>query len=132
METKNVLKRMALFVWVVSLLVGFTACSSEDDEPYVVTYDVAGSLTASGGDDPLITIKVVSDYSTVLDQVMGGSFCTKDKDAEIIEACDKVFEKHKAQYTNVFGNVEIRKTVGTMSSPDDELPSTVLKTYNYE
>lgn len=132
METKNVLKRMALFVWVVALLVGFSACSSEDDELYVVTYDVAGSLTAVGGDDPLITIKVITDYSTVLDQVMGGSFCTTDKDAEIIEACDQVFEKHKTQYTNVYGSVEIRKTVGTMSSPDDELPSTVLKTYNYE
>ena len=111
---------------------GFTACSSEDDEPYVVTYDVAVNLTVSGEDDPFITIKVLSDYSTVLDQVMGGSFCTKDKDAEIIEACDKVFEKHKTQYTNAFGYAEIRKTVGTMSSPDDELPSTVLKTYNYE
>ena len=132
METKNVLKRMALFVWVVALLVGFTACSSEDDEPYVVTYDVAVNLTVSGEDDPFITIKVLSDYSTVLDQVMGGSFCTKDKDVEIIEACDKVFEKHKTQYTNAFGYAEIRKTVGTMSSPDDELPSTVLKTYNYE
>ena len=104
METKNVLKRMALFVWVVALLVGFTACSSEDDEPYVVTYDVAVNLTVSGEDDPFITI----------------------------EACDKVFEKHKTQYTNAFGYAEIRKTVGTMSSPDDELPSTVLKTYNYE
>lgn len=130
METRNVLKRMALFVWVVALLVGFTACSSEDDELYVVTYDVAADFSDSGEDGH--SIKIILDYSTVLDQVMGGSFCTKDKDAEIIEACDKVFEKHKTQYTNVFGNVEIRKTVGTMSSPDDELPSTVLKTYNYE
>lgn len=131
MKTKDVFKRMAMLVWVMALAVGFTACSS-DDETYVVTYDVASSLTASGDVDPLIAVKAATDYSTALDQVMGGSFCTTDKDAEIIAACDEVFSKHKTQYPTLKGYVEIRKTVGTVTSPDEELPSTVLKTYNYE
>ena len=102
-----------------------------DDELYVVTYGTATSLTASG-EDALSVVKAISDYSTALNQVMGGSFCTTDKDAEVIKACDKVFEKHQALYPSLKGYVEIRKTVGTTSSPDEELPSTVVKTYTYE
>ena len=131
MKTKDVFKRMALLVWVMALAIGFTACSSDDDELYVVTYSTATSLTASG-EDALSVVKAISDYSTALNQVMGGSFCTTDKDAEVIEACDKVFEKHQALYPSLKGYVEIRKTVGTTSSPDEELPSTVVKTYTYE
>ena len=132
MKTKDVFKRMALLVWVMALAIGFTACSSDDDELYVVTYDTATSLTASGEDALSAPVNAISDYSTALKQVMGGSFCTTDKDAEVIEACDKVFEKHQTLYPSLKGYVEIRKTVGTTSSPDEELPSTVVKTYTYE
>lgn len=132
MKMKDVFKRMALLVWVMALAAGFTACSSDDDEPYVVTYDVAASLTASEGDDPLASAKAATDYDAVISQVMGGIFCTTDKDAEIIAACDEVFEKHKTQYPFLKGYVEIRKTVGITTSPDEELPSTVIKTYNYK
>ena len=41
MKTKDVFKRMALLVWVMALAIGFTACSSDDDELYVVTYGTA-------------------------------------------------------------------------------------------
>lgn len=133
MKTKSVLKRIIFFVWVVTLLAGFTACSSEEDNGlYVVTYSAGGTLSATGFDNTLVTLKVIADYNTTIGQVMGGSFCTADKDKEIIEACDKIFEKHKTQYTNAKGLVNIEKTIGTTSSPDEELPSTTLKTYKYE
>ena len=65
MKTKDVFKRMALLVWVMALAIGFTACSSDDDELYVVTYGTATSLTASG-EDALSVVKAISDYSTAL------------------------------------------------------------------
>ena len=117
----------------VIMIAALSSCE-EKENVTTITYGVVGSLQSSSHDitasQPSIT-----DYTEAIQEVLGGYYATKEMDAEVVEACDKVYASHKSMIEtagiSVKGSLELRKTVGSATSPDEELKYTVLKTYNY-
>ena len=102
----------------------FTSCSKDDaDSNNLYYYRANGSITGTGGFGGLF---VITDYTTAIESVVGDGF-TNQEDQKVIQACDAVYAKHKAEYgTTVSGKVEInRHKLG------DDNDVKVIKEYKY-
>ena len=129
---KTIFRKFVAMALGAVLTFAFAACSSDEDETIrVYTYEASGSLSGSG-DDASAAFTGLVDYTKAIETVVGGSYTFSEMDNEVVSACDAVYKKHLAEHPSLKGTIEIRKTVGNTSSPDETLPATVLKTYKYE
>lgn len=118
---KYILAAVALICMTLTFVM--TSCNKENDErDNVISY--SASLTINGG--TVSDMKSVGDYTTAIESVVG-TYNTASKDAEVIAACDKVFQKHKDNKTTLKGAVNIKKFVGL-----SDKTGSILKTYTYE
>lgn len=129
MKTRNILRNKtfsaALLAATVllSLLTGFSSCSSDDDPTSNYVYYIADGTVSSTGD--FGALFAIAEYNSAIKEVMGDEY--KEADSEIIAACDAVYASHRSKYSNVKGEVTITKRwLG------DDSKSTVIKTYKYE
>lgn len=127
----KIIRNILVLLSSVIMIAAISSCKKE--EVTTITYGVSGSLQSSSQD--IASQPSITDYTEAIQEVLGGYYATKEMDAEVIEACDKVYASHKSMIEttgiSVKGSLELRKTVGSATSPDEELKYTVLKTYNY-
>lgn len=106
--------------------VSFPACSSDNDESTsIISYVAEGSVSGEGN-DAFPALAALASYTLAIEKAIGGSYCTSSKDAEVIAACDKVYETQRATYTSWKGTITISKHQGNDKS------GTVIKTYKFE
>ncbi len=102
----------------------FTSCSKDDsDSNDFYYYRANGSISGTGG---LGGLFVITDYTTAIESVVGTEL-TKQEDQKVIQACDAVYAKHKAEYgSTISGTVVInRHKLG------DDNDVKVIKEYQY-
>ena len=123
---KKYLMAAVALICMTIVCVSFSACGSDDDETVsLIGYVAEGSVTATGNDvGPGLV--VLASYTTAIKQVTGDSYCSTSKDAEVIAACDKLYESQRATYTSWKGTINIKKNQVNGNS------STVIKTYTFE
>ena len=128
----KIIRNILVLLSSVIMIAAISSCK-EKEEVTTITYGVTGSLQSSSQD--IASQPSITDYTEAIQEVLGGYYATKEMDAEVVEACDKVYASHKSMIEttgiSVKGSLELRKTVGSATSPDEELKYTVLKTYNY-
>lgn len=127
MKTKSIWGGMAALMCVVVMAVGLASCSEEKNEMQLIMYTSDPVIGVMGDGGLEIIMAVIDDYDTALKQVMGGDYCTTNKDEEVIAACDKIFQSHQSKYPQVEGTMSIRKIVSS-SEPSE---GTIIKTYTY-
>ena len=99
----------------------FTSCSKDDAESNEFYYYRAyGDVTST------VSMFIITDYTNAINSVVGDQL-TKKNDQAVINACDAVYAKHKADYpTGNKGSVGIyRYKVG------DDNSKTMIKEYKY-
>ena len=115
---------LAAVVCCVMISTVFTSCSKDDsDSSNLYYYRANGDITGTGGFGGLF---VITDYTTAIESVVGDGF-TNQEDQKVIQACDAVYAKHKAEYgTTVSGTVVInRHKLG------DDNDVKIIKEYQY-
>ena len=115
---------LAAVVCCVMISAVFTSCSKDDaDSNNFYYYRANGSISGTGG---LGGLFVIADYTTAIESVVGTEL-TKQEDQKVIQACDAVYAKHKADYgSSVSGTVTInRHKLG------DDSDVKVIKEYQY-
>jgi hypothetical protein len=122
---KYLMAAVALICMTITC-VAFSACNSEEDESSSIVYYRANGSMSSTGSDAILAAFAVADYTTAITNAIGGDYIKGSKDSEVIAACDKVFEKHRANHPSWSGYVTITKYQGM----DDE-NGTVIKSYQY-
>lgn len=123
-----VLKRN-VFVWMCVWMMAFCAVSCSDDdvpEVRIITYIANGSVSAVNDMSGLFA---VPQYTEVIQGVLGGSYTDKERDADVIAACDKLYETQRANHPAWKGTISIEKIV---SASGETKPGTVIKTYKFE
>ena len=130
---KNLLWMLAaiLFCGVMA-----TSCSTEDEatEPQTITiynYSVVSSelmLSMEDLSDMDLLNAIPKEYTAAILKVTAPDG-SKEQDAEVIAACDKVYESQKAKYAGkLSGKITIQKEVNVNAVPKE---SKVLKVYTY-
>lgn len=115
----------------MTLTLFMTSCSKESDERNnVVSYSASGSIhyigTDISGESAIEAGMAVPDYVSAIKSVVG-DYNTSEKDAEVIAACEKVYQKHLAKNPKWSGEVTITKYVGLTDNT-----GTTIKTYTYK
>lgn len=130
---KTVFKNLLFWLCALTLVLNVTACSDDDENKAVIyKYIASGSIISVGSiEESVSTLTAIPDYTAAIEEAMGGSYVTQECDDRIIAACDKVYESQRAAHPNWKGEIVIERVQGT-ASPDEEAPSTVIKTYKYE
>ena len=121
---KKIMMTLAAVVCCAMISTVFTSCSKDDsDSSNLYYYRANGDITGTGGFGGLF---VITDYTTAIESVVGDGF-TNQEDQKVIQACDAVYAKHKAEYgTTVSGTVVInRHKLG------DDNDVKVIKEYKY-
>lgn len=128
MKIKRTSKSLAALMCAAVMAVSLAACSdNEEVTAQLIMYTSEPAIGIMGDGSIEILMAVIDDYDNALKEVMGGDYCTTDKDKEVIAACDKVFQSHQSKYPQVEGTMSIRKTFVISSSE-----GTIIKTYTYE
>ena len=123
MEIENLMTKMVMVGLLLLTGLVCNSCSDDDDAAsHMYQYIATGRI--SGGS--LSDLNVLTDYTTAIEGVMGNSY--KEKDGEIIKACDAVYARHQSQSTKAKGSVTIMKYRLTS---DDSDTGKQLKTYQY-
>ncbi len=126
---KKYLMAAVSLICMTMTCVTFAACSSENDETAnIIRYGANGSISAAGSNfsETFSGSLARTDYTTAIDSVVGGIYCTSSKDNEVIAACDKVYENHRTKHPSLKGSITITKYRGLNNDT-----GTVLKTYQY-
>ena len=127
MKIKRTLKSLAALMCAAVMAVSLAACSDNAEVmAQLIMYTSEPAIGIMGDGSIEIMMAVIDDYDNALKEVMGGDYCTTDKDKEVIAACDKVFQSHQSKYPQVEGTMSIRKTFVISSSE-----GTIIKTYTY-
>lgn len=100
----------------------FLSCSSEDDETTMYTYRAEGNISGTS----IASLFLITDYTAAIQNVIGESYTTSNKDKDVIAACDAVYAKHQQSTIKASGQITIKRyTIGK----DDQ--GTAIKTYDY-
>ena len=121
---KKMMMTLAAVVCCAMISTVFTSCSKDDsDSNDFYYYRANGSISGTGG---LGGLFVITDYTTAIESVVGTEL-TKQEDQKVIQACDAVYAKHKAEYgSTISGTVVInRHKLG------DDNDVKVIKEYQY-
>ena len=131
------MKKNLLWMLTAILFCGvmLTSCSTEDDyEPPTITiytYSVVSSelvLSMTDLSDMDLLDLIPKEYTAAILKVTAPDG-SKEVDAEVISACDKVYESHKTKYAGrLSGKITIQKEVNVNAVPKE---SKVLKVYTY-
>lgn len=125
-KKKYLMAAVALICMTLTFVM--SSCKKEYDERnYVISYKATSTVTAKDPNKADLTSKFAeSDYQNAISKIVTlGS--TEDKDAEIIAACDKIYQSHKEKNVNWKGDIIITKYVGLHAET-----GTVIKTYTFE
>lgn len=130
----KIFRYIAMLASAVLMLAAVSSCEEKTEETDIFIYSASGNLSASS-QDATVPEPSIADYNDAIIDVVGDSYLTEDKNAEVISACDAVYEEHQALISSgkvtASGSVEIRKVFSTSSS-SEEAEYTVVKTYTYE
>ncbi len=130
----KIFRNIAMLASAVLMLAAVSSCEEKTEETDVFIYSASGNLSASS-QDVTAPVPSITDYNDAIAGAVGDTYLTESRDAEVISACDAVYEDHQALISSgkvtASGSVEIRKVFST-SSPSEEAEYTVVKTYTYE
>ena len=134
MLTKSILKNVLFWVCALLMTVGVTSCSDDDNNiPTMIGYEASGTMGGSGSiEDTTAAITAPFDYTKAIHSVIGGDYVDHECDDVVIAACDAVFERHRAEYPNLKGEIEIRRYDATPNATGEATDVVVIKTYIYE
>ncbi len=107
---KKLLMAAVALICVTMACTTMTACSSSENDVVggVISYTPEGAVVGDGVEQ-LVALTAKANYTTAIEKVVG-LFCTTSKDAEVIAACDKVYEGQRAQYSTWEGKIFIVKS----------------------
>lgn len=129
----KIFRNIAMLASAVLMLAAVSSCEEKTEETDVFIYSASGNLSASS-QDATAPVPTIADYNDAITGAVGDTYLTESRDAEVISACDAVYEDHQALISSgkvtASGKVEIRKVFST-SSPSEEAEYTVVKTYEY-
>lgn len=130
----KIFRNIAMLASAVLMLAAVSSCEEKTEGTDIFIYSASGNLSASS-QDVTVPQPTVADYNDAIIAAVGDTYLTESRDAEVIAACDAVYEEHQALISSgkvtARGSVEIRKVFST-SSPSEEAEYTVVKTYTYE
>lgn len=116
-------------VSAITLMFSLSSCSEKIDEDLIFSYTANGNISASSG-DVFGSLYCITDYTEAITTVLGQTFSMTERDKDVINACDAVYQKHRANHPEWKGYVEIEKSkVGILG---ETVSSVVIKTYKYE
>ena len=121
---KKIMMTLAAVVCCAMISTVFTSCSKDDsDSNDFYYYRANGSISGTGG---LGGLFVITDYTTAIESVVGTEL-TKQEDQKVIQACDAVYAKHKAEYGSTISSTVVinRHKLG------DDNDVKVIKEYQY-
>ena len=130
----RIFRNIAMLASAVLMLAAVSSCEEKTEESDIFIYLASGNISASSY-DATVPVPSIADYNDAIIGAVGDSYLTEDKNAEVISACDAVYEEHQALISSgkvtASGSVEIRKVISTSSS-SEEAEYAVVKTYTYE
>lgn len=125
-KKKYLMAAVALICMTLTFVM--SSCNKENDERNnVISYSASGEINPKDTSiADLTTMTAAGEYNTVIGQIVPlGN--TENKDAEVIAACDNLYQKHKQKNLNWKGTITITKSVGLIDKT-----TTTLKTYTFE
>lgn len=129
----RIFRNIAMLASAVLMLAAVSSCEEKTEESDIFIYLASGNISASSY-DATVPVPSIADYNDAIIGAVGDSYLTEDKNAEVISACDAVYEEHQALISSgkvtASGSVEIRKVFSTSSS-SEKAEYTVVKTYEY-
>lgn len=126
---KKYLMVAVALICMTLICVSFSACSNTeyDETENIIRYDASGNVIGEGDENFGAQLYSWPYYNTVISEVLNGkSYTTSSKDAEVIAACDKLYESQRAKYSTWKGTITITKYKGL-----NDKTGTVLKTYTF-
>ena len=130
-KMKKVLKAFIMLVCAGSMLAAVSSCEGNEETQEVFTYSASANLTTSTSGNYYDA--VMFDYNDAIRGLLGEQYVSVDRDSEVKEVCDAVYEKHMEENLNVKGTVEIRRTAAsaTESTSDEGSSSEVVVIAKY-
>lgn len=126
-KMKKVLKAFIMLVCAGSMLAAVSSCEGNEETQEVFTYSASANLTTSTSGNYYDA--VMFDYNDAIRGLLGEQYVSVgNRDSEVKEVCDAVYEKHMEENLNVKGTVEIRRTAAsaTESTSDEGSSSEVV------
>ena len=125
-KKKFLMAAVALICMTLTFVV--TSCTKDNDDKSsnsVISYKVTSTVTTKDASKIDLTSKTAASLFEKAFALIVPIGNTENKDKEVIEACNKVYEDNKNQ--NWKGTITITKYVGVLSDT-----GTVIKTYTFE